>query len=148
MAKKKPKKSPKRLLKTEHPTLFVFDGSIRYYEDGSMLELHTAVRPDEWELIVEETIKYKIFLECLKEVAFPILNEQWTKEDDWFRLQLEVAISRIRNIDPLLVIKWNTDEIKKQYISKMTNNAKDVVKLIEETRNQQKKFGITNVSDL
>lgn len=132
---KKSKKGPKR--KNNHPTLFVFDGSIRYYPNGSMLELHTAVTEEEWGLITEETVKYKIFLECLKEVAYPALDEKWTKEDDWFRLQLEIATSRIRNIDPMAMIRWQEKAIKEEYVKKMLDGSKQMIDLIKEMRKQQ-----------
>jgi hypothetical protein len=104
--KKKRKQEP-------HPTLFVLDGTIRYYDDGSMLELHTSVTVEEWQQIILETIRYKVFVDCLKETAFPILKEKWTKEDDWWRLQLNTACGRMRNIDPLFFISINQDDLKK-----------------------------------
>jgi hypothetical protein len=101
----KPKKEP-------HPTLFVLEGSVRWFKDGSMLELHAQITPEEWMLIVSETVKYQVFVECLKEVACPILEDGWTQEDEWGLLQMRVAVSRMRNIDPLLVAKFNRDTIK------------------------------------
>lgn len=141
-------KKKKKSKKVENPTLFVFEGSIRCYQDGSMLQLYTSIQSHEWELIVEETIKYQIFLECLKSVAFPILNEKWTKEDDWFRLQLDIAVSRMRNIDPLLVMKWNVDDIKKKYTDKMNSGATEVKALVNEMKQQQRGALNTRVSDL
>jgi hypothetical protein len=130
------KKKSKR--KEPNPTLFVWDGSIRLYEDGSILQLHTQITNTEWTLVVEETIKYKIFLECLKQVACPLLGEPWTEEDDWFRVQLEVAVSRIRNIDPLLVASYDQEKIAKAYTKKMEKNAKEVQDLVEQMRQQKK----------
>jgi len=126
----------------------VFDGSIRHYADGSMLQLYSSILPNEWESIVEETIKYQIFLECLKSVAFPILNEKWTKDDDWFRLQLDIAVSRMRNLDPMLVMKWNVDDIKKKYTDKINSGAAEVKTLVEEMKLQQRGALNTIVSDL
>lgn len=147
---KKPKKSKKQ---EQHPTIFVFDGGIKHFADGSMLELHTQVKDTEWAMIIEETLKYKIFLECLKDVAIPLLDDQWTEEDDWFRLQLGVATSRIRNIDPLAFIKFNEEQIKDAYSEAMKNSAPEVRKFVEEFRESQKdillkKYNITSVSDL
>lgn len=147
MSKKKPRKS-KKFKQNDNPTLFVLEGSIRYYKDGSMLELYSAINQNEWEMMVEETIKYKIFLECLKETAFPLLNETWTAEDEWFKLQLEVAVSRMRNIDPLLMMKWRVDDIKKTYTNAMGIEAAAVQKLIEDMKQQQKGALNTKVSDL
>ena len=59
--------------KDKHPTLFVFEGGIKHYEDGSMLELHSQLSSEEWELITAETIKYKVFLDKLKTVALAYL---------------------------------------------------------------------------
>ena len=136
MAKKK-SKTTKTARKEQHPTMFVWDGSIRLYEGGSMLELHTQVTDEEWELIVEDTIKYKVFLECLKQVACPILGESWDEEDDWFRIQLEVAVSRLRNIDTLLVATYDQKIIADAYTIKMQREAKEVQKLVVEMREQQ-----------
>lgn len=126
--------------KEKHPTLFVFEGSIRHYEEGSMLQLESLVTQDEWELIIEETVKYKVFLDKLKDVAFPILKEVWDKEDEYFRIQLDVAVSRIRNIDPLLVAKHNTQEIGESYEKLMKTNAEEVLKLIDKVRKENKEL--------
>lgn len=145
--------------KEKHPTLFVFEGSIRHYEDGSMLELHSQVSQEEWALITEETFKYKIFLDKLKEVACPILKETWDDEDEWFRIQLDVAVSRIRNLDPLLTAKYNAKEIGESYEKLMKSNAKEVSELIDKVREENKELlrikydmpgdnDITNISSL
>jgi len=128
------KKSKKEI----HPTLFVFDGTIRYFDDGSMLELHSKVTPEEWAAIVEQTLKYKIFLDCLKEQACPSLQEPWDEEDEWYRLQLDIAVSRIRNIDPLLLAKYDQGQIKQSYLSKMKQSAADINKMVEDIRRDQK----------
>jgi hypothetical protein len=111
----KPKKEP-------HPTLFVLEGSVRWFKDGSMLELHAQITPEEWMLIVSETIKYQVFVECLKEVACPILEDNWTQEDEWGLLQMQIAVSRMRNIDPLLVAKFDREAIKTEYSKLMREN--------------------------
>ncbi len=129
-----------RKKKEKHPTLFVLDGSIRYFENGTMLELYSKITQDEWQQIVEETLKYSIFVQCLKDIAFPILGEQWTKEDEWYRLQLEVAISRIRNLDALLVAKHNHIKIAEQYKDIIKNNATEVATMIDEIRKENKKL--------
>lgn len=144
--------------KDTHPTIFVLDGTIRCYEDGSMLQLHSLITDDEWELIVEETVKYKLFVDSLKEVGCPHLNEPWDEEDEWFRLQLDVAISRIRNIDPLLLAKFDQTQIKAKYQNQMKNNAHEVLKLVDQVKRDNKeliklKYGIddngnTTVSNL
>ena len=119
MAKKKRKKTKQK--NDKYPTLFAYEGSLRFYKDGSMLSLYSQITNDEWEDIVEETVKYKVFIECLKEYAFPELKERWTEEDDYYRLMLEVALSRMRNIDALLVAKYNQEDIKKFYIKMMVS---------------------------
>jgi hypothetical protein len=129
MAKKK---------KEPNPTLFVWDDEIRHFENGSILELHTQVTMEEWESIVEQTVQYKVFLECLKQVAFPILGEPWEDEDDWFRVQLDVAISRMRNIDALLVAKHDQKKLAEAYTKKMKKNAVEVQELVEEMREQKR----------
>ena len=131
MTKKKPKNSP-------HPTLFVLEGSIKHYAEGSMLQLHGLISMEEWETIVEETVRYKVFLECLKNTGCPLLNESWDEEDDWFRVQLDVAVSRMRNIDPLLVSKHDQEELTEAFSSKMKKNAIEVQDLIKQTRAERK----------
>lgn len=128
----------KKARKENHPTMFVWDGSIRLYEEGSMLSLHTQVTNEEWESIVEQTIKYKVFLECLKETACPILGEPWDDEDDWFRIQLDVAVSRMRNIDGLLVLRHNQKIISEAYTIKMKREATEVQKLVEDMRKEKR----------
>lgn len=144
-----PKKSskPKRR-KEKHPTLFVFGGSVRYYDDGSMLELHSAVSQEEWTKIVEETIAYKVYVECLKEYACPQLEEEWSSEDDWYRVQLGVAVSRIKNIDPLLVAKNDQTIIKKKYLETMKSSVGDIHKMIREFKSEIELGKITKVTDL
>jgi hypothetical protein len=131
----KPKKK-----KEQNPTLFVLDGSIRYYEDGSMLELHSKITPDEWDHIVAETVKYKCFVDCLKEIACPSLDESWTKEDEWYRHQLEVSISRMRNIDALLVAKHNIPDIKQLYADYMEDNLPTIKESMEAIREETRKM--------
>lgn len=143
-----PKKKPKRRKKEQHPTLFVMDGSIRIFEEGSMLELHTQISQEEWEAIVEETIKYKVFVECLKEIAIPKLDEKWEPEDDWFRVQLDVAISRMRNIDALIVAKHNQEDIKKVYSEEIKKNAAAMTEFIKEVREQQRQIMEQSMDEL
>jgi len=130
----------KKKKKETHPTLFVLEGSIRHFEKGTMLELYSKITPKEWEQIVEETLKYSIFVQCLKEVAFPVLKEAWTKDEEWFRLQLEVALSRIRNIDPLLVAKYDHIRIAEQYKKQMKDNSVAVLEMVEEVRSENKRL--------
>lgn len=137
--KKKKKKEP-------NPTLFVLEGAIMHYEDGTMFSLHSQITREEWEQIVEETIKYEIYLSCLKGVV-AILEEKWTEEDDWFRLQMGVAVKSMRELDPLLVAKFNRDEIKKDYSKQMTANATSMADQIKKMRavNQSSNIRISNL---
>ena len=138
--------------KEPHPTLFVFEGTIQHYEEGTMLELYSNITQEEWLIIIEETVKYKVFLECLKEVACPKLNEPWEEDDDWYRIQLGIAVSRMRNIDPLAVSKYDEKTIKSAYVEKMLNSAKEIQQLISEVRenrnNELKRKYDINVSNL
>jgi len=122
----------------DHPTMFVLEGAIKVFKDGSMVALNTQITAEEWELIIEDTVKYKVFLECLKETACPILEEEWTEEDDYFRHQLDIAVSRMRNIDPLLVSRHDQKKITKVYTEKMEKNAQEVSILVAKTREEQK----------
>lgn len=135
--------------KTPHPTLFALQGSIHVFEEGSMLELHTQITAEEWAEIVDDTINYKIFLECLKEVAIPLLEESWTAEEEWFKIQLDVAVSRMRNLDPLLVAKYDQKQIKEKMSDKMTRNGKTLMACIQKMRQNNKMMTDTyNVSGL
>ena len=145
--------------KDKNPTLFVFDGGIKHYESGSMLELYSQLSTEEGELVTAETIKYKVFLDKLKTVACPILEEIWDEEDEWFRVQMEVAVSRIRNIDPLLAAKHNVKSIGEDYEKYMSTNAKEVLKYVEQVKEENKELlrtkynipgddDITNISSL
>ncbi len=131
-AKKEAKAEP-------HPTLFVLDGAIQNY-DGSMLELNTQIDEEGWKEIVIGTIQYFIFLDCLKTIACPILKEEWTKEDDWYRLMLEVNIGRMKNLDPLYIISIDQDKIRKAFEAKIKANAAEVVEDIKRIRAQQEGF--------
>lgn len=126
--------------KDAHPTIFVLDGTIRCYEDGTMLQLHSQITSEEWQTIVEETLKYKIFVESLKDVGCPSLGEPWDEEDEWFRLQLDIAVSRIRNIDPLLLAKFDQKQIKNKYDTQMRANAPLVLDMIENVRKENKEL--------
>lgn len=143
MAKKR--KSSKSTKK--YPALFVLDGMIRVFEKGSILELYNKITIEEWERIVEETIKYKVFLECLKETAFKLLNETWTETDDWFRVQLDVAVSRMSNIDPLLVAKWNQEELSLDYTSRMKTGVAELQCLIEDMKAEESRLQ-SNISSI
>lgn len=151
MAKKNKKKADKAIL---HPALFAFEGAVHYFPEGTMLELHSQVTAEEWSMIVEETIKYKLFVDCLKEVAYPILDEKWSEEDDWFRIQLDLSISRMRNIDPLLIAKHDQETIKQSYTKMMKDNAGSMVEFIKQVKSDQAVVAaalddkLTKVSDL
>lgn len=126
------------MAKKVSPTLFVFQGSPLVYDGGSMLELHSQITAEEWELIISETIKYKAFVECIKEIMIPKLEDEWAKEDELFLKNLEVAVSRMRNIDPLLVAKYNYDEIKKSYQELVTKGSQGVAKELQKTMAEYK----------
>lgn len=136
----------------KYPTIFVFEGSIRCYNEGSMLQLYTQITPEEWDIIVSDTIKYHIFITCLKETAIPALNEEWTEQDDWFRKQLEKAVARIRNIDPLLAAKFDQDAIKNNYTAQMLSSVNNLNNMILDIRAMYQELeqaqGQTIVSDL
>lgn len=119
-----------------HPTIFVLEGAIQHFPD-SMLELNNQITADEWDTVVRDTIQYKIFLDCLKEVACPILKESWTKEDDWYRVMLDHNVGRMRNIDPILVASIDQDKIRKAFEDKIRHNALDVAEDIKTWRDQQ-----------
>jgi hypothetical protein len=144
MAKKNSKKSKKD---KAYPTLFVLEGGIRYYKSGSLLELYSQISIEEWHTIVEETIKYKVFLECLKDTAVKLLSETWTDDDDWFRLHLDVAVSRMRNIDPLYVSRFNQEQLTAAYTTKMVNGAEELRVIIEDMRRQEKEI-IAHISGI
>jgi len=127
MAKKK-KKQDQAIV---HPTIFVHDGTLKYYEEGSMLQLHTLVNDEEWAEIVEDTIQYLAYVECLKTIAFPMLSEPWTEEEEWYRVQLELAVSRIKNIDPILAATQDVEAIMAKYSAKMRRNAAETAADIE-----------------
>lgn len=133
-------RSRRKRKKVENPTLFVFEGSVRHFEDGTMFSLHTQVTQNEWHTIVKETIEYQIFLECLKADAFPILKEKWTKVDEWWRVQLKHAVAQMKGIDPLFIATINQDMIKINYSAKITANAAEVVNDIKKLRDAQHTF--------
>ena len=128
------KKKNKKANERKHPTLFAHNGAIRYYKEGSMLGLYSQITMDEWEDIVEETIKYKVFLECLKDIAFPQLEEPWVHDDEYFKLQLEIAVSRMRNIDALLVIKFDQEAMRSTYKKMMERGVEDMKGMIEDVK--------------
>lgn len=137
---------PKRQKKEPNPTLFVLEGSIRVFEEGSMLGLHSQITTEEWASIVEETIKYYCFLLCLKETACPALDEKWEKEDEYFIYQLNVAISRMRNIDPLLVASYKQDDIKDAYRVYMEKNIPIIKEMIKAVREEYRTMIENNIN--
>jgi hypothetical protein len=142
--------SQKKKTKTvDHPTMFVHEGTIKCYEEGTMLELKTLLSQEEWLGIVKETVEYLIFITCLKTVAFPILNEAWDKDDDWWRVQLEIAVNRMRDLDPLVLIPIDQDAIRTAFTDKMKANAASVVEDIKAMRQARITHSdVTQVSEL
>jgi hypothetical protein len=138
---------PKKKKKKKNPTYFVLGGQILEYA-GSMLELHAQVDLKEWQVITEETISFKIFVECLKETGMPLLDEGWEKEDQKQLDGLIMAVSRIRNIDPLLAATINQDELREQYTVKMKAGASDILSMVKEIRVTQMNSDKSEVSDL
>lgn len=140
------KRSRNKKARREHPTIFVLDGALTHYEEGSMMELYTKITPEEWKHITEETVKYKLFLEVLKETAYPVLKETWDKNDDWWRLQLEVSITRMREVDPMAFVAINQEAIKKSYTEQARVNAEEMVKTIKLMHDQQNAYFDTDTS--
>jgi hypothetical protein len=132
--------------KKKYPTLFVLNGSVMRYE-GTLLALHNLITDTEWHQMVEETIKYKSYIKCLKDVAFPILDEKWTDEDEEYKLYIDVAVSRMRNIDPLYVMKWNEEEIVTSYTRSIKLNAYDVRRIIDELHRQRHDFNSASATN-
>jgi hypothetical protein len=118
----------------------MFEGAMRWFKEGSMLTLRSLISEEEWTQIIEETVKYKIFVQCLKEVAIPILGDPWTEEDEWFLVQMDVAVSRIRNLDPLLVAKYDMKKIKEDYSELMRKGAERVKIMLQGIRDQQQEL--------
>lgn len=137
MGKRSRKKKAERNL--PHPTMFVHDGVIKQYED-SMLELHGQLPTDQWEDIVTSTVQYKIYVDCLKEIAYPLLHETWGVEEDYSRVMLEHNISRMRNIDPLFVARIDQDAIRKNFEEKIRKNALEVSDDIRRFKEQQQSW--------
>jgi hypothetical protein len=138
MGKKSRQKKARR--NEPHPTIFVLDGTIQHFPDGSMMELYTGVTPDEWQEIVISSVQFKIFLDCLKDVACPLLHEVWTKEDEWYRLMLEHNISRMRNLDPMIFLPIDQDEIKRKFEDKIRTQSIEVAADIKKFRDQHYSF--------
>lgn len=129
--KKKPKNSPK---KNEH-AYFSLEGSIFTFP-GSMLELASKVTPSEWDQMIRDTVHYKLFIECVKEIACPRLEEPWTTDDNLYLVELSRSIDKMRNIDPLLVAKHNQKDIKEAFVNKMNINIEDLKNMIDGIRAQ------------
>lgn len=139
--------------KRKFPCLFVLEGGIRLY-DQSMSSLHVQIAPEEWGLIVGETVRYHLYMKALKEVGMPALGEKWTKLFEYFLRGLEVNISRMRNIDAILVASIDNDKILKAYKDKMSFNAEQVKAEIEVLKEQIEQHqandpdGINIISDM
>lgn len=120
-----------RQKKKKFPTLFVLEGSIQMY-DGSMLELHTKLDEEQWLQIVKETIEYYVFIKALQQTGMPAIRERWTPLCQYFLEGLEVSVSRMRNIDPLLVTKHDQEELLRLYTAKMEEGAKEALVRMEQ----------------
>lgn len=117
-----------------------------------MRQLYSQITINEWEIIVDETVKYYIFLRALKEVGMPMLGEQWTKLCEYFLVGLRVNVFRMKKIEPLLVARIDKNAIFKIYKKKMEEGAKEFmeeVRQIHEGLQQQAEYlNIRAVSDL
>lgn len=142
-------KSRKKKKLREHPTIFAMDGSIRHYDDGTLFSLYTQISLDEWKHIIGETVKYKVFITCLKDVACPILDEIWTKEDDWWRVQLDRTIQEMRKLTPLEFIGIDEEKLTESYTLSMRANANTLSEEIQRLKSLDAlRDSITNVSEL
>lgn len=132
-------------------TYFMIDGTLLRF-DGTMLELNSKVTSQEWESIALETLTYKIFVDCLKTVGMPMLDETWTTKDEFILQQLNLSVSRIRNLDALLLLKVNQEELRTQFIAKMKAGATELNGMITQYRQANEitksKSDTINVSEL
>ncbi len=144
------------MTKEKHPTIFAHDGKVMVYQEGTMLELYSQLSAEEWKEITLETVKYSVFIECIKTIAIPKLQEGWDEDDEWYLVQFDIAVSRMRNIDPLLMASYNKKEIYESYSKWISTNTDEALKFIQSTKEDVKrayaeKYQIdetTKVSDL
>jgi len=122
-----------------------------------MLQLHAAMKPAEWSIVITDTLMYTAYLRALKEVAYPSLQEQWTEEEDSCLRGLERSVSRMRNIDALLVARVEREfpegtlsGLTQAYCTRMRQSAGDLNALIERIRSETatSRISIVPTSDL
>ncbi len=104
-------------------TTFIFQGQILQH-DGSIFSLKTQVSSDEWLNIVVDTVKYAIYLECMKQ-AVNLLEDNtitWTTADDEYITQLRSTVSSIIETDPISVSNIDQNKIRNDYFTEMRKN--------------------------
>lgn len=127
-------------------TIICIDGALQNY-DGSIMELCSTIAPELILDIYRESVIYKIFLKCLKSVAFPLLHEKWEIEDEWWMVQLEQTIQSIKNLHPLISVNADIDEmnIEKLYTKKMSDGSREVNAMIENIKNNRTHANISRL---
>lgn len=112
-------------------TVFAFNGEIRYYEN-KLGVLRLQVSDEEWDIIVKSTVEYCAYVEALKNVACPMLDEEWDTDDQVYLNELKKTIKQIKALDPFILAKYNYDDTVKNFTKTMTDRASELVAEIKE----------------
>jgi len=115
-------------------TVFAIAGTVHEYQ-GSLLELRTTLSEHEWKSIIVETVKYRIFMECVKKHAIKKLDERWSKSEKEVLKGLKQTIEKMQQLDPLLVATVDQNQVRDDYTRMVNDGCMEVLQTIEMVQN-------------
>lgn len=100
-------------------------------ECDSLIELKGGVTDEEWLKITSGTVKYMCYSKMLRDMAMPLLQEEWNKDDERLLKGLRRTIEYMRRLDPVRISQFNIKEICDQYATIMARGVNDIRELMK-----------------
>lgn len=114
--------------------VFAFNGELLRHE--SLLEVKTGTTDEEWLSIIEETIKYFCFVQTLRNIAMPLLHEEWEKGDERIFRSIKRSVESLKKLDNMSCLKYDTKVICDKYAAMALIGVDNLSKMMKNMRAQ------------
>ena len=115
--------------------IFIYQGE--FLETHSLVEIKMESTQDEWDQITSETVKEKCFIEVLKDIAQPLLHEEWTRDQEISLRGLRRAVKAIKEIDPLRIAQFDQKTLKDEYTARSLKGIQELQDIMKESTGRE-----------